>query len=131
MNFRPENSKNLLTIYLKQAEERLESAKALLDIENFGDSISRSYYAILDAAAACLIKKDIVPKSHTGAIRMFSLHYVKPGVVDKKYQKYFARIEKWRLEADYKHHRIFKAQEAEDAYKHAIAFVEEIKKLLK
>lgn len=52
MNYKPKNTKRLIATYLKQAEERLESAKALLDIRNFGDSISRSYYAILDAATA-------------------------------------------------------------------------------
>ena len=69
MNYKPENAKEIIATYLKQADERLESAKVLLDIKNFNDSISRSYYAILDAATACLIKKDIIPKSHSGAIQ--------------------------------------------------------------
>lgn len=130
MNYKPKNAKKLIATYLKQAEERIESSKVLLDIANFGDSISRSYYAILDAATACLIKKDIIPQSHSGAIRMFSLHYIKPGLVDQKYQKYFARIEKSRLEADYKHERIFTAEDAKEAYDQAKEFVDQVKGLL-
>lgn len=130
MNFKPENAKRLISNYLKQAEKRLESAKVLLDIDNFGDSISRSYYAILDAATACLIRKDIIPQSHSGAIRMFSLHYIKPGLVDQKYQRYFTMMERLRLEADYKHERIFTAEEAKEAYDQAKEFVDQAKRLL-
>ena len=100
MNFQPKNAKHLIDVHMKKAHERLESAKALFDIGNFEDSISRSYYAILDAATACLIKVDVVPRSHSGAIKLFSLHYIKPAIVDQKYQRQFARIEKARIEAD-------------------------------
>lgn len=131
MNYKPENATRLIQTYLKDAKERLESAKTLLDIENFGDSISRSYYAILDAATACLIKKDIVPKSHSGAIRLFSLHYIKPGLVDKEYLKFFTRIERARLDADYKHERTFTADEARETFEEAVKFVEMAEELLK
>jgi uncharacterized protein (UPF0332 family) len=131
MNYAPENASELISRYMAKAEERLESAVALLDIGNFGDSISRSYYAILDAATACLIKKDIVPRSHSGAIRMFSLHYIKPGFADKKYQRYFAGIERLRLDADYKHERTFTAEEAKETYERAWEFVDQARRLLK
>lgn len=130
MNYKPENAKEIINTYLKQADERLESAKVLLDIANFNDSISRSYYAILDAATACLIKKDVIPKSHSGAIQMFSLHYIKTGLADQKYQRYLAKIERWRLEADYKHKRTFTDEEAKEAYEEAKEFVSQANKLL-
>ena|SRR3989338_729562 len=105
MNYQPENAEKLITQYLDKSSERLESAEALIKIENWEDSISRSYYAILDAATACLISKDVVPKSHAGAIKLFSLHFIKSGLVDQKFQRQFARIEKARIEADYIHNR--------------------------
>ena len=123
MNFRKNNIKNLVARYLQQASERLESARALLKIENFGDSISRSYYAILDAASACLINKDVVPQSHSGAMKFFSLHYIKSGIVDKKYQRQFAKIEKARVEADYTHLRTFTGEEAKEILSEAEEFV--------
>lgn len=42
MNFKPENAQQLIITHITQAEERLESAQALLDIGNFPDSVSRS-----------------------------------------------------------------------------------------
>lgn len=130
MNFRKQNTKHLIGVHLQKAAERLESARALLKIGNFEDSISRSYYAILDAATACLIKKDVIPQSHSGAIKLFSLHYIKPGIVDHKYQRQFARIEKARIEADYTHLRIFSEDETSEILADASEFVEMVNKLL-
>lgn len=131
MNYRPENAANLIQTYLKQARVRLESSKTLLDIGNFEDSISRSYYAVLDAATASLIKKDIVPQSHSGAIQLFSLHYIKPGLVDKKFLRFFTKIERARLDADYKHERTFTTDEAREVFEEAVKFVEMAEELLK
>lgn len=130
MNYKPENVSELIERFLRNARERLESAEALLKINNFEDSISRSYYAILDAATACLVKKDVVPKSHAGAIKLFSLHYIKTGEVDKKYQRQFAKIEKARIEADYTHIREFSREESEEILSEAREFVEMAEKML-
>lgn len=123
MNYKPQNAKELISRHLHHAMERLESAKALLKIDNYED-------AILDAATACLIAKDVVPKSHAGAMKLFSLHYIKSGEVENRYQKQFARIEKARIEADYTHLKKFSKEEAKEIYKEASEFVEMSKKLL-
>jgi len=121
----------LIKEYLRMAEERLESAQALLGIGNFSDSISRTYYAFLDAASAILISINIAPQSHAGAIGLFGKHFVKTKKVPDKFGKMFKRIEKARLEADYKHLKKFTQDEAMDALKEAREFVDVIKKLLK
>ncbi len=106
------------------AAERLESAETLFNIGNYEDAVSRAYYAVLDAATACLIKKDVVPHSHAGAIKLFNLHYIKPGLVDRKYQRQFARIEKARIEADYTHVREFTREEVQEIMSESHEFVE-------
>lgn len=130
MNFKKQNAKHLIEVHMQKAAERLKSARALLEIGNYEDSISRSYYAILDAATACLIKKDVIPQSHSGAIKLFSLHYIKSGIVDHKYQRQFAKIEKARIEADYTHLRFFSEDETSGILAEASEFVEMAKKLL-
>lgn len=123
MNFKADNAKHLTEVHIGKAEQRLTSAKALLDIGNYEDAVSRAYYAILDAATACLIRKDVVPQSYAGAIRLFSLHYIKPGTVDKKYQRQFAKIGKARIEADYTHLRAFSQEETAEILAQAREFV--------
>ena len=72
-----EELKSLIEGYMKSSYERLSSAKLLLDAEKFRDSISRSYYAFLDAADALLLTKDLRPKSHSGTLRLFSQYLLR------------------------------------------------------
>jgi len=53
--FKNKNLEKLIRDYLNSAKERIESAEQLLKIGNFRDSISRAYYAYLDAADALLL----------------------------------------------------------------------------
>lgn len=115
--------------YLKSARQKLKSAKVLLETGNYGDSISRSYYAFLDAATAVLIIKDLLPKSHTGVIDLFSLHFIKTNLVETKYIKWFKRIKKDREDADYKHKKEFTKEDTEETYGEAEAFVKMIEEL--
>jgi len=115
--------------YLESAHERLDSAKVLLNAGKWGDSISRSYYAFLDAASAALLTKDIRAKSHAGVIDLFSLHFIKTNLVEPKYIRWFKRIKKDREDADYKHEKKFSKEEAEETYQQALEFVRIIEEL--
>jgi uncharacterized protein (UPF0332 family) len=116
--------------YLKAARERLKSAEVLLKAGSYGDSVSRSYYAFLDAATAALLTKNLIPRSHAGAITLFSLHFIKSGIMEKKYATWFKRIKKDREEADYKHKKKFSRKDAGEILKEAEEFVGIIRKLL-
>ncbi|MFH0774130.1 MAG: HEPN domain-containing protein [bacterium] len=126
-----EDLKSLIEGYMKSSYERLSSAELLLGAEKFRDSISRSYYAFLDAADALLLTKDLRPKSHSGTLRLFSQHFIKEDILDRKYSRWFKRIEKARLEADYERAKEFTQVEAKEALEEAKEFVETIEKLLK
>lgn len=69
-----------------------------------------------------MIKKDVIPHSHAGAIKLFSLHYIKTGIVDRKFQRQFAKIEKARIEADYTHLRKFSKSETLEILEEATEF---------
>lgn len=49
-----ENRKELMEYRLDNAEEKLISAKALLDIGNYKESIGRYYYAMFSSVRALL-----------------------------------------------------------------------------
>lgn len=116
--------------HLKIARERLESSEVLLDTGHYRDSISRSYYAFLDAANILLLTKGIIAKTHEGISKLFSLHFVNTGLVDKKYGRWFKRALKSRREADYNKKKIFTQQDAQEALKEASEFVKVIEELI-
>lgn len=130
MGYKPESKKSLISNYLKIAHERLRTAEAALNIGSYRDSISRSYYAFLDAATACLITKDLIPQSHAGAITLFGLHFIKTGTIESKYGRWFNKIERDRLAADYEHTKEFTREEAEEALNEAKEFVSIIQNMM-
>jgi uncharacterized protein (UPF0332 family)/predicted nucleotidyltransferase len=116
--------------FLESARRRLHSASVLIEAEEYRDSVSRAYYAFLDAADGALAARRITPKSHAGTISLFGLHFIKAGLVDEKYSAWFKKIYKARLDADCKRDRAFTEEEAREALEQATEFVETIEKLL-
>ncbi|MFH1890377.1 MAG: HEPN domain-containing protein [Candidatus Kuenenbacteria bacterium] len=55
-------SEQEINIILQGAEERIKSAEHALSGGFYRDSISRSYYAILDASRALLLKNNLILK---------------------------------------------------------------------
>ena len=49
------------------------------------DAASRAYHAAFHAATALLLSRNLSFGSHTGVLRAFSLHFVKPDIVDRTY----------------------------------------------
>ena len=113
-----------------KAHERLESAEKLLEIGNFSDSISRSYYAVLDILRALLVIDKVFPKSHAGTITKFHQLYIKSGKVKLEYGKILTSIEKSRSEADYDFLIKFTKKEAAIKFRQAKQFVKIVEDLL-
>lgn len=74
---------DLVKYRLENAEEKLSSAKLLLEAGYYKDSIGRSYYAIFTAVRAVLAKDKIDFAKHAGVIAYFQREYIKTGVFDK------------------------------------------------
>ncbi len=116
--------------FIGSAHGRLRSAKALREISEYGNAMSLVFYAFLDAADAALAARTIRTKSHAGTISLFGLHFIKPGLVDAKYSRWFKRARKFRQEADYERKRDFTLEQVNEAIEQAAEFVEVIESLL-
>ena len=79
----PENNREDLVKYrLESAEERLQSAKILLDAKSLKDSVGRSYYSMFTAVRALLARDGVDFSKHAGVISYFQKEYVKTGKFD-------------------------------------------------
>ena len=81
----PDYQKELVEYRLKTAQEKLHSAKILLDAGEYKDSIGRSYYAMFSAIRAILALDKVDFSKHAGVIAYFQKEYVKTGKFDKEY----------------------------------------------
>ncbi|MFQ6135681.1 MAG: HEPN domain-containing protein [Candidatus Hydrothermarchaeales archaeon] len=117
--------------HLKEAEERLEAAKILLENKRIKDAISRAYYCMYHAARALLLTKDLSPKTHKGVIQKFGEEFVKTEKISREYSSILSKAEELREFADYDVVREFSLEEAESVVEDAEKFLSEIKEFLK
>jgi len=88
-------------IEMERSGECLRAARILLDAGLLHDAESRLYYAIYHAAVALLLTEGVEPRSHAGVTSLLGLHFVRPGRLASEDARLFARIQKYRVEADY------------------------------
>ena len=100
---------------LENAHKTLAEVEIQMENGFYNTAVNRMYYACYYAVCALLITKKIQTKSHDGARLMFSLHFVKPGIVPKSYGGFFSDLSQERTTGDY-----------DDLFDHDLATCEEL-----
>lgn len=115
---------------------RIENAHRTLDevathIENgfYNTAVNRMYYACYYAASALLVANKIVTKSHDGVKQMFSLHFVKTGLVPKDFGRFYNNLFEERGTGDYEDLFDHNLDTCEEYYPKAKEFVAALDKL--
>lgn len=115
---------------LRRGRESLRAAQTLVKSRCYADAVSRAYYAILHAAKAALLTCHVRVDSHAGAIGMFGLHLVKPGLIEKSYAQTFLDQEEDRIRSDYDVDFTFDAELACQRVEEAEQFLKRIEQFL-
>lgn len=121
---------DLVRYRLESAQERLESAKILLDAGKFKDSIGRSYYAIFTAVKAVLATEKVDFSKHAGVISYFQKNYIKTGKFEKKYSDILQNAFQIRNNCDYNDFFIVARADAEEQYLRACDMYSAIREYL-
>ena len=90
-----------IQLYLDHALRDLEAAESNLNSGFYHISVSRSYYAMFYAASALLIANGVKSRKHTGVMSEFGEHFIKTGLMDRKYGKMLHSAYDARLDSDY------------------------------
>jgi len=125
-----QTSHDLAMYRLQKSREHLKSADILLKAGMYGDSLSRSYYAIFTAARALLALKQLDSKKHSGIISLFNQHYIKTGIVDRAMGKELNKARLRRESSDYADFYIVKKEEAVSQLETAKVFIGTIENVL-
>jgi len=96
-----DNKKKNIRAELERGAEALAAATLLYENGYISDAISRLYYFVLYNIRALLLSKGLEPRSHEGALRLFGLHFIREGLMDKEAAQIFSKLMKFREEADY------------------------------
>ncbi len=126
-----DNREALANYRFDMAQERLRSAKTLLDTGCLKDSIGRFYYAMFTAARAVLALDGVDFSKHAGVIGYFQKNYIKNGLIETKYSKYLSQAFQIRNNTDYADFFIVTKAEALEQYDRAVEFVTRLKKYVR
>jgi uncharacterized protein (UPF0332 family) len=96
---------------IESAYQTLEAARLLANYGYWNSAVNRLYYATFYAINALFVLYSIETQTHSGLKQQFSLHFVKPGLFDKKYGKLLSELYDWRLKGDYDDLITFKSED--------------------
>jgi len=116
---------------MQRASQALRAAEVLTDAGYSADALSRAYYATLHAAKVALSVHNVVTASHAAVRRMFGLHLIRTGDIERAWARHLGEILDDRLAADYDVEMEFTPEEASQACQHAGAFLDRIQLLTK
>ena len=96
-----EDLKALSSVRLDHAEECLNDAKQLLQLESYKSAANRSYYAVFHAMRAVLAFDQVDMKHHSGVIGEFRRRYIKTDLLDKRLSPIISALSDIRTNSDY------------------------------
>jgi uncharacterized protein (UPF0332 family) len=86
--------------HLRVAEEALREMEYLLGGGFYRAVMGRAYHAMLNAATAALLAKEIQGGARQAIVSEFNDAFVKTGLLDEKYHRYFSQAFNSRTESD-------------------------------
>lgn len=125
-----EGVKRLVESCARKAHSKLEDAERDLAAGSYDSAVSHAYYAMFNAAKACLARVGSFPRSHGGLASEFGRRIVREGKVGRRLGRDLAKMREMRVVADYGTREITKG-EAEKALKVAASFLVESERLLR
>jgi uncharacterized protein (UPF0332 family) len=96
-----ENKRRNIDEELNRSVECVKEAEVLQRSTLYSGAVSRLYYGVLHGVRALLLSKGLEARSHQEALQLLNMHFVKERVVDRETSSIFARLMKFREEADY------------------------------
>lgn len=107
---------------IERSQGALRSAEALLNEKEYGDSISRSYYAMFHMAKALVLCEGKDAKTHKGLLSLFGQEFVKTGEIEKYVGNLIKELQEARVRSDYEYEFIPLEQDAQEALDDAKEF---------
>ena len=115
---------------IKVAKERLNTAKFLINMDDYKSAANRSYYAAFSAMRAVFALDGLDFKKHAGVIAEFRKSYIKTGIFDTKLSKIIDSLKDARQSSDYDDFYLISKEEVSEQVSNAEFFVTEIETYL-
>ena len=124
-------SREYVQAQLESAVEALSDARYLLEGGRLKAAANRAYYAMFYAAQAALAVAEVDrPRTHSGVVSLFGLHYVGSGRLDRTLGRSLQDVYDLHRRSDYQVQVTVEEEQVSDAVSQAETFVRDVKSLL-
>lgn len=130
MSLSNEERNTLVALELKKAREAYEDIGILIASNRLNGAANRMYYAVFHAVNALLINDGHHVNTHKGSHALFSLHYIKTGILSREYGQLYNQLQTMREESDYNCAYDVEMEELQQRIEPAKRLIEEIEKIL-
>jgi len=125
-----EARKVLISLWLEKANEALSSAELELNAGHTNFAVNRLYYACFYAVTAIMLRDGKQFARHSGIKSEFVRNYIKTGLVDVKWNKFYQKLFDDRQEGDYIPTVTFETAEVSTRLRQAHEFIDLIRSLV-
>lgn len=122
--------KELIAYRLNKSKETLKDAKIVFEAGSLFSSVNRLYYAMFYSVTALLLKKGLSSPKHSGIMALFNVNYIKTGIIQKEYGRFYSRLYEFRQKGDYIDFVEFERTKVKDWIKQAASFIKIIEKTI-
>ncbi len=95
------DTKLLIKLQTEKSNRFLQEADDMVQQKRWDLAANRYYYACYHIVQAAFITKGIGTKTHDGTLTELGKNFILPGLLDKKFGRFFARMIQLRIKADY------------------------------
>lgn len=96
-----DNRRENIALERQRWEGSLRSARHLVSLGEFPDSVARAYYAMLHAARAVLLVRGLEARTHEGVSHLLYANFVRSGEMPAEVARELRRQQVEREDADY------------------------------
>ena len=125
-----EEQKEIILLKLNRAMAAINEAEFLSEHKYWNTAVNKMYYSCSYAVGALLVSIGVFTKTHAGTQQMFSLHFIKTGILPKEAIKFYTNLFDMRQEGDYEDAVDYEANDVLPLIQPTRAFIMEIQKLL-
>lgn len=120
----------IVSLELKRARETYDDIGCLISANRLNGAANRMYYAVFHAVCALLIHDGHQVSTHKGSHALFSLHYIKTGILPREYGLLYSQLQTMREESDYNCAYDVEMDEIDQRLKPAKRLIEDIERLV-
>ena len=121
---------DLIQFRLDRADETMEEAKALTQMEHWNGVVNRLYYAAFYAVSALFITIDFYTKKHSSLRSKFNEEIIKKGALPSNFGDTYNKLFDLRTSGDYADFMVFEKEQVGPLIEPTELLINEIKKLI-